>query len=645
MKIIANVVIKSLLICNFIVLINAHAQELNKEQVKVAYIYNFLKHINWPNEDNKENFTIAVYQDISFYNLLKRSLKNKKIRNKNISFNNIIDLTHESNTDLLYIPQKFNSKLKEIAIKVRDSETLLVTYNSSDKHNAMLNMIDSNQKEAISFEVNKSNIVLEKLTMSADLLLLGGTELDIAYLYRQTEQAMQKTRAREAMLNKKLSVQESKLNKNNTALSQLNEDLKNSALEIKKQQLAMKKLALSEMQKEKELATILLQLNKANENFAIQNKAITDKKLELSQKERELIVKENENSEMASLIKQNKIILKEQQTSIGKHKQDIEQQEAKLAQQKETILRQRTTISITTVLVIIIALVLLLVARLFIKNKKTTQKLAETIANLEETQTQLAQSEKMATLGKLIAGVAHEINTPLGIAVTSTSLIAENTDDLSQKLNNKSLNQKQLKSYINIVSKSSAISNKGLERVIELMHSFKEVAADQIIEREREINLSVYTNEVLSTLSNELKRNHIDCCVDGDQDIKIKTIPGALAQIITNLVNNSIRHGFQTTSNSILKEQNRIKLTIEKNCADEVCLTYQDNGIGMSAEVLQQVFDPFFTTKRNKGGTGLGMNIVYNIIEQKLSGKIDIKSNEGQGVTCKITLPVLLSID
>jgi len=651
MKIITNVFIKSLLLCTFFYLISANSQQLNKEQIKVAYIYNFLKHINWPEEEKKSHFVLGVYQDKKFYYLLKNSFKNKKVKNKNISILLITNLNQASTNDLFYIPQQFNNQLAQIASKVRGSQTLLVTDNSTDKHNAMLNMIDSKGSNAISFEVNKSNIVYEKLTTSAQLLLLGGTELDIASLYRETEHAMQLTRAREAALNTELTNQQSKLSQTNIRLSKLNQDLQRSAKEVKNQQLAMKELIKNEQKKERELATILQQLNDANENYSVQTQAISEKKQEVANKEKE-------NLQMADLIKQNKMILQQQrqniitqqqsiaaqQQSIAAQQQNLDQQDGELAAQQQTIVSQRATITITTILVLIVAFALLLVVSLFIKNKRTTQKLTETLNHLEEAQTQLVQSEKMASLGKLIAGVAHEINTPLGIAVTSTSLIQENTENMAKKLNDKSLSQKHLQSYINIVTESSAISNKGLERVIELMHNFKEVAADQIVESVREINIATYVNEVMTTLANEMKKNQVHYFFSGDDSIRINTIPGALAQVITNLVNNSIRHGFQP-DNENRETSNNIEINIEQNNIDEVCLTYQDNGIGMSKEVLVQVFDPFFTTKRNKGGTGLGMNIVFNVIEQKLSGHIEINSNLGEGVTCKITLPMLLTAD
>ena len=258
MKIIAKVYIKLLLYpCLFLALFglaSTNAQQLNKEQIKIAYIYNFLKHVNWPEEAKKSQFVLGIYKDKKFHALVKTSFNNKKVKNKDISILLITDLAQASSSDLLYIPKQFNNQLAQIANTVRSSQTLLVTDNSADKHNTMLNLIDSDEDNAISFEVNKSNIVYEKLSTSAQLLLLGGTELDIAYLYRKTEEAMQATRERESALNAKLAIQQTKIDKTSVKLNKLNQDLKRSSNEIKQQQLAMKTLINNEQKKEQELA-------------------------------------------------------------------------------------------------------------------------------------------------------------------------------------------------------------------------------------------------------------------------------------------------------------------------------------------------------------------------------------------------------
>lgn len=618
---------------------NVSAQQLSKEQIKIAYIYNFLNHITWPDEEKKEHFVLAVYQDKTFHGLLTKAFLNKKVKGKHIKVLAIKNISNAKVADILYLPNRFNHQLAQLSSQIRSSQTLLITNNSQDKHNAMLNLVEKDNGESISFEMNKSNIVYEQLKTSAQLLLLGGTELDVASLYRETEQAMQQTIERESTLNAQLALQQAKLRQTNKKLTKLNSDLQKSAKEIKQQQITMEqqKSALKTQQlalqkKEQELDHILQQLSEANNNYSVQTKAINEKKQEVAKKEQE-------NQQMADLIAKNKFILQQQQESIANQKKELDIQHSELATQKETIVQQKTTITITSVLMTLVALTLLLVIGLFWKNKKTTRKLSVTLAHLEETQNQLIQSEKMASLGKLIAGVAHEINTPLGIAVTSTSLIQENIDDIAKKLKDKTLNQRQLQSFIDIVSESSVISNKGLERVIELMHNFKEVAADQIIEEVREINLADYINEIMSTLANELKKNRVNYQYSGEANIQLSTIPGALAQVITNLVNNSIRHGFDTDHNVKDNQSNTISISLERNKLGEIVIIYKDNGRGMDDKTLSQVFDPFFTTKRNKGGTGLGMNIVFNIIEQKLAGHIEMESSPNEGVKCSIILP------
>ena len=621
---------------------NVSAQQLSKEQIKIAYIYNFLKHITWPEEDKKQQFILAVYQDNAFHSSLAKAFQNKKVKGKNIKVLAVDNISKAKVADILFLPSRFNQQLAQLSAQIRSSQTLLITDNSQDKHNAMLNLIEKGNGEAISFEMNKSNIVYEQLKTSAQLLLLGGTELDIASLYRETEQAMQQTRERESTLNAELAKQQAKIVATNKRLNALNNNLKRSTKEINQQRVTMEeqKAALESQRlalqkKEQELAHILQQLSDANNNYSVQTQAINEKKQEVA-------AKELENQQMADLIAKNKSILKQQQQNITSQKQELDIKHSELATQKETIVQQKTTITITSVLMMLVALALFLVIGLFWKNKKTTRKLSVTLAHLEETQNQLIQSEKMASLGKLIAGVAHEINTPLGIAVTSTSLIQENITDIAKKLDNKTLSQRQLQSFIDIVSESSAISNKGLERVIELMHNFKEVAADQIIEEVREINLADYINEIMSTLANELKKNRVHYQYKGKENIRLNTIPGALAQVITNLVNNSIRHGFDTNNGSEDK-QNSITICLERNKLGEISIIYKDNGRGMDNKTLSQVFDPFFTTKRNKGGTGLGMNIVFNIIEQKLAGHIEMESAPDEGVKCSIMLPATIN--
>jgi signal transduction histidine kinase len=186
------------------------------------------------------------------------------------------------------------------------------------------------------------------------------------------------------------------------------------------------------------------------------------------------------------------------------------------------------------------------------------------------------------------------------------------------------------------MEKASNLNTNALERVIELLNNFKQVAADQMVGEEREIDLVSYIEEVMSTLSAEMKRFRVSYQYSGESELKITTIPGALAQVLTNLVTNALKHAFEN------KAQGNIAIDLTKTQDGHVVIVFKDDGHGMTQHVLDNIFEPFFTTKRNSGGTGLGMNIVYNIICQKLKGNIKIKSKLTLGSSFHITLPIKL---
>ena len=605
------------------------AQQHNSEQIKSAYLFNFLKHVNWPQEHLKTSFTIAIYQDKAFYQLTSQALNNRQVKGKPISVVLVNNTTEASKADLVFTLLKEKLDITQLASALRGTNTLLVTDNSIDKHNIMINLIYNSASSAISFEVNKSNIIYEKLTVTKVLLLLGGTEIDIATLYRETELAMQKMRLRESALNQELLSQQSKVSQSTERLEKLNIDLvtrtniaeqRQQELELLKKDIENQKSAINA--KEQQLVQLVEQLSVAKGDLNEQQLAVSKK--------------EDENRVMADRINANKNILEQQTQEIAQHAQQLDLKNEQLAEGKELIDQQQFYLMLLAVLFIAVITFLLLVIWLFSNNKKTTKKLKVTLENLQNMQEQLIQSEKLASLGKLTAGVAHEINTPLGIAVTSTSSALENTKDIKVDFENNTLTKSAMVKYFRAMEQAAQLNTSSLERVIELLNNFKQVAADQVVGEIREIDLVDYINEIISTLSAEMKRFRVEYHYSGVKDVHISTIPGALAQIITNLVTNSLRHGFENSSSGNIT----IEIYAEQS---NVSLIYKDDGHGMSQEVLQNIFEPFFTTKRHTGGTGLGMNIVYNIICQKLQGNITIDSKPDHGASFHITLPYKLT--
>ena len=263
----------------------------------------------------------------------------------------------------------------------------------------------------------------------------------------------------------------------------------------------------------------------------------------------------------------------------------------------------------------------------------SNNELQETILNLRETQNKLIESEKMASLGGLVAGVAHEINTPVGIGLTGISHLEELTIKINKEYVNDEISQETFEEYLNSSKDLTSLIQKNLERAASLVRSFKQVAVDQSSEEKRVFNLKDYLNEILQSIHSVTKKRNIKISISCDSDIKLNSYAGSYSQIITNLIMNSLIHGFKE------KEKGNIFINVEKT-ANELKIIYKDTGCGISENNLNKIFDPFFTTNRDNGGSGLGLNIIYNIIISTLGGSITCNSQENNGVEFIIILKV-----
>jgi len=261
-----------------------------------------------------------------------------------------------------------------------------------------------------------------------------------------------------------------------------------------------------------------------------------------------------------------------------------------------------------------------------------TKALNYSLTELRDTQEQLVESGKMAALGKLVAGVAHEINTPLGIGLTGISHLSETTDELAERMESNQLSKSYLNQYIQTVQQSAKIALSNMNRAANLIQNFKSVAVDQSSEDKREFQVVDYMNQILSSLSPKLKKFKHNINVNHGDDFTINSYPGALAQIISNLVENSLIHGFENIENGV------IDITINKE-NDWVSIAYRDNGSGIADDIIAHIFDPFFTTKRDQGGSGLGTHILYNLVTQTLQGRIKCIKPSTQGCYFQIDFP------
>jgi len=267
----------------------------------------------------------------------------------------------------------------------------------------------------------------------------------------------------------------------------------------------------------------------------------------------------------------------------------------------------------------------------------TRHEAEQALASLREAQQRLIQAEKMASLGELVAGVAHEINTPLGISITVASTVVDLSKELEVKLDNQTLSKKNLHRYISSLHEASSIIEKSLKIAAGLVSNFKQIAVDQTSEQRRVFDLKDTVEEILFTLRPLFKSTGFTSQVSVPEGLMMDSYPGPLGQVITNCFNNAIIHGFEACA------EGHISFTVLSIDEDWVALEISDNGKGMSQEAVHKAFDPFFTTKRGKGGTGLGLNIVFNIVTTILGGSINIYSVEGEGTNIYLRLPVKVS--
>ncbi|MCB0183570.1 MAG: hybrid sensor histidine kinase/response regulator [Caldilineaceae bacterium] len=265
---------------------------------------------------------------------------------------------------------------------------------------------------------------------------------------------------------------------------------------------------------------------------------------------------------------------------------------------------------------------------------RQNQALTEALTQLQRTQQQLIESEKLAALGNLVAGIAHEINTPIGIGVTAASTLADETAFVNQQFKSGQFTRSAVETYLRTAHDSSDLILNNLRRAADLVQSLKLVSADQIYLERRRFDVHSYLQEVLCSLAPTLKHTPHTVLVEGEDVVTLESYPGAFSQVITNLVINSITHAFPTGETGTLHFAWR-------QDADLLRFSYADNGCGIPSHAVHQIFDPFFTTARGSGGTGLGLHIVYSLVTKKMGGKIYCESPGDRGTRFSISLPLV----
>jgi signal transduction histidine kinase len=264
--------------------------------------------------------------------------------------------------------------------------------------------------------------------------------------------------------------------------------------------------------------------------------------------------------------------------------------------------------------------------------QESNQQLQKALSNLQSATDQMIQSEKLAALGSLVAGIAHEVNTPLGIGVTAASHLEELTKTLTAHFSAGTMKKSDLMAYIASSQETVQMILANLTRAANLIQSFQKIAVDQSSESWQTVELASYLRDIVVSLTPKIKKTKIKVSIQCPETLRINTMPGALSQIVTHFVANSLIHGFDEGQEGEIVIAARSK-------KQSTVLTYADNGKGIARENLGRIFEPFFTTTRGRGSTGLGLPLVYNIVTRSLKGSITASSKPGEGVKFTLVLP------
>ena len=253
-------------------------------------------------------------------------------------------------------------------------------------------------------------------------------------------------------------------------------------------------------------------------------------------------------------------------------------------------------------------------------------------------QAELVHADRLASLGSLVAGVAHELNTPLGNALAVGTTLSERVGTLKASVEDGRIQRSALDSLLNDILSGTALLVRGVERAAEIVRHFKQVSVDQTIDRRRTFEMATFVQDIAGSLEPQFRGTTLDLRTDIRSKAVLDGYPGTLAQVVTNLVANARIHGFDPG------DRGQVTIGCRDLPGDEVEITVRDTGRGMAPDVLGHIYDPFFTTRLGSGGSGMGLAIVYNIVKGTLAGQISISSTPGAGTVVVLRLPVLTPV-
>lgn len=280
----------------------------------------------------------------------------------------------------------------------------------------------------------------------------------------------------------------------------------------------------------------------------------------------------------------------------------------------------------------------------YFERKRAEEEVRRSLQKLQEAQEELVRKERLATVGLLVSGVAHEVNTPLGVAVTANGVAQDELNAMREKFEKGALTKGDLRNFLDRAGQAISLVETNLERAAHQITKFKRASIDHVSQEQRRLDIAAYVKETLESLGPLARRAGLEVSFTSDGPLECVTYPGAISQIVTNFVTNTAMHGSDdpplSESGTTRAPRLRVDVRLTRLADDKVSLRYSDDGRGMTEEVKAQAFQPFFTTGRAGGGSGLGLHIVQSLVADVLRGKIELDTAPGKGATFTVTFPV-----
>lgn len=603
------------------------------------YTFSFARNIKWPGE--KSQYTIRVItQDRTLSTEFENLANARKIQGKpvNVSFSSYVSIPE--NADILFVSSQYNGALQTIIDRLAGKPVLIVTEESPDHLYVMVNFIAAGSRTG--FEYNRANIINQGLQIMPEFNQLGGREIDVAKLYQQVRDSARSMERRSKAVEQRID----SLNLQ-TAV----------AMRIASNQMRTIQEQNSEIERgQMELARQSATLDSLVTEFANSQRRLDSLTTVLKEREQDLVLLGDEIRAQQENVAEGNKTLEEQAKLIKQRDEEIAQRESRLQQMVTVVDTQQDTLILLILFSVFLVVVLIFAYRAYQARRRDAKKLnqqkeelKDLLDELQSTQTQLVQSEKMASLGVLTAGIAHEINNAINYVYSGIHVLDSKFTDMKPVINSlKDLNGEDgdLRAKVqHIIDQKKEIEYDESEAVMDTMIKSIRVGAERTTEIVKglrtfsrsetevmqEIDIHQDIDVALLLLQNRIKNNVAIEQLLADDLPTVHGYPGQLGQALLNIISNAV---------DAVGDKEKARIRVETSFVREnVIVSIRDNGVGIQPEDVDKIFDPFFTTKKIGEGTGLGLSITYGIIE-KHNGSIDVKSIPGKGTEFKIKLPL-----